>query len=83
MIISHPLFMGEMLDTYVTQRKSEGWRIKVVNVEDIYTAYGYGMETPEAIKAYLSEAKRKGVTHVQLVGASNHDYHDLKSVKSL
>ncbi len=75
-IISHPMFMGEMLDTYVTQRKSEGWRIKVVNVEDIYTAYGYGMKTPEAIKAYLSEAKRKGVTHVQLVGASNHDYHD-------
>lgn len=75
-IISHPLFIGETLDRYVQQRESEGWKIKVVNVEDIYDAYGYGMSTPDAIKSYLEVAEGKGVTHVQLVGAANYDYHD-------
>jgi len=76
LIISHPLFMGEMLDHYVSQRSGEGWRVQVVNVEDIYRVYGYGMQTPEAITAYLKEAQTVGVTHVQLVGASNYDYHN-------
>ncbi len=76
LIITHPLFMGEILDHYVSQRQGEGWRVQVVDVEDIYDAYGYGMATPEAIKTYLKVAKRKGVTHVQLVGASSYDYHD-------
>lgn len=76
MIISHPLFMGEILEHYVSQRQGEGWKIQVVNVEDIYDVYGYGMATPDAIKAYLKIAQAKGVTHVQLVGAANYDYHD-------
>ena len=75
-IISHPLFMNEMLDHYITQRQSEGWRVQLVNVEDIYQAYGNGMVTPAAIKAYLKDAAQRGVTHVQLVGAATLDYHD-------
>jgi hypothetical protein len=75
-IISHPLFIGETLDRYVKQRESEGWHIQVVNIEDIYEAYGNGMTTPNAIQDYLKVAERKGVTHVQLVGSANYDYHD-------
>ena len=76
LIISHPLFIGEILDRYVAQKEGEGWKIQVVDVEDIYSAYGYGMATPDAIKAYLKVAKRKGVTHVQLIGAASYDYLD-------
>lgn len=75
-IISHPLFIGETLDRYVKQRESEGWNIKVVNVEDVYEAYGYAMATPNAIKSYLEMVEGKGVTHVQLIGAATYDYHD-------
>lgn len=78
-IISHPLFMGEMgeaLDRYIQQRESDGWKIKLVNVEEIYEAYGYGIATPESIKSYLKDARQQGVTHVQLVGAASYDYHD-------
>ncbi len=82
-IISHPMFMGKMLDTYISQRQSEGWKIQLVNVEDIYTAYGHGMATPDAIKSYLQVAEKKGVTHVQLVGASNHDYRDYLGLGSV
>jgi hypothetical protein len=76
LIITHPLFMNETLDTYVAQRQSEGWKIKVVNVEDIYTAYSDGMAVPESIQRYISYASRRGVGHVQLIGASNYDYHN-------
>ena len=82
-IISHPLFMGEILNAYVKQRESEGWNIQVVDVEDIYSAYGYGMATPDAIKSYLKFAQRKGVTHVQLVGAASYDYHDYLGLGSI
>lgn len=76
LIITHPLFMNATLDTYVTQRQSDGWKIKVVNVEDIYAVYSDGMTIPEAITSYISYVSRRGVGHVQLIGASNYDYHD-------
>lgn len=82
-IIAHSLFIGEALERYVQQRESEGWNIKVVDIEDIYTAFGYGMKTPEAIKKYLKMAKRQGVTHVQLVGAATYDYHDYLNTGSM
>lgn len=73
LIISHPMFMGDALAGYVAQRESEGWKVKVISVEDIYNAYGYGMATPAAIEDYLEDAEHFGVTHVQLVGASTYD----------
>ncbi len=82
-IITHSLFMGDTLDRYVKQREGEGWKIKVVNVEDIYAAYDNGMETPVAIKAYLKDAIKRGVTHVQLVGAASYDYHDYLGLGSV
>ena len=82
-MVTHPMFMGETLDRYVAQRESEDWKIYVVNVEDIYQTYGYGMSTAYAIEAYLKEAKEKGVTHVQLVGAANYDYHDYLGLGSV
>ncbi len=83
LIIAHPMFMGDVLDRYVSQRQAEGWITQVVSVEDIYDAYGYGMATPDAIKAYLEVAKRKRVTHVQLVGAASYDYHDYLGTGSI
>jgi len=82
-MIVHPLFMGATLDRYVKQREGEGWKIQVVNVEDIYAAYDNGMATPVAIKAYLRNARRSGVTHVQLVGAASYDYHDYLGLGSV
>lgn len=74
-IISHPLFIGsDALDKYISQRQADGWGIKVVDVEDIYTSFGRA--TPDAIKDYLVRARVAGVSHVQLVGTASFDYHD-------
>lgn len=83
LIIAHPLFMNETLDEYVTHRQSEGWKIKVVSVKDIYTAYSDGMAIPEAITQYIKDATDRGVHHVQLIGASNYDYHDYLGLGSV
>jgi len=82
-IITHSLFMGNTLDRYVKQREGEGWKIKVVNIEEIYAAYDSGMSTPVAIKAYLKDAIKRGVTHVQLIGAASYDYHDYLGLGSV
>ena len=82
-IISHPLFMNNALNGYIKQRESEGWNIQLVNVEDIYAAYGFGMITPDAIKSYLKVAQQRGITHVQLVGSASYDYHDYLGLGSV
>lgn len=82
-IIAHPTFMGDVLDAYVAYRESQGWHIQVFNIYDIYENYGYGMQTPSAIKTFLAEAQQKQVTHVQLVGAASYDYRDLLGVGSI
>ena len=82
-IVSHPMFMTEALDNYISQKAVEGWKTHLVNVEDIYNAYGYGMATPEAIESYLKDAEGQGVTHVQLVGAATYDYHDYLGLGSV
>jgi len=82
-IVSHPMFMTEALNNYISQKEGEGWNIHLVNVEDIYNAYGYGMATPEAIKSYLEGLSKRGVTHVQLVGSASYDYLDTLKLGSV
>jgi len=76
LVIAHPMFMTEALNDYIEQKESQGWKTHLVSVDDIYNAYGYGMETPNAINFYLQMAERKGITHVQLVGSATYDYLD-------
>jgi len=84
LIISHSLFINETMDYYIRKRRSEGWNIQVVDVEDIYAAYSSGMKLPEAIKKYLQVAsKNNTLTHVQLVGAASYDYHDYLGLGSI
>ena len=83
LILAHPMFINETLARYVSQKESEGWKIQVVSVEDIYDAYGYGMATPEALQTYLRKAKKRNVTHVQLVGAASYDYKDTLGLGSI
>jgi hypothetical protein len=75
--------MGEALDGYIADRDAEGWNTKLVDVYDIYQAYGYGMATPSAITDYLDDAKEMGYTHVQLVGAASYDYRDYLGLGSV
>jgi len=77
LIISHPAFIGPELDSYVQNKESEGYAVKVVDLLDIYDDHGFGMATPFSIRNYLKEAQATiGFEHVLFVGADSYDYHN-------
>jgi hypothetical protein len=61
-------------------RQSQGLRTAVVDVSDIFDEFGYGLPTPEAIKAFLTHAyeswQRPAPQYVLLVGDTSYDYKD-------
>ncbi len=61
-------------------RKSQGYRVSAVAVEDVYNEFSYGMFDPQAIKDFLKYAyenwEKPAPTYVFLVGDANTDYRD-------
>jgi hypothetical protein len=68
------------LNDLVALREGQGLRVEVVDVEDIYNEFGYGLATPQAIKDFLAHAYDNWVSpapqYVLLVGDSTYDYKD-------
>lgn len=50
-----------------TLRQSKGLKVAVVDVEDLYDEFGFGVKTPYAIKAFLSTAKANWATKPRFV----------------
>ena len=76
LIISHPLFIPQ-LDAFVQARTAQGYSILVVNVEDIYENYSYGVFDANAIHAYTQYAiNEMGVEYILLVGGDTVAYRD-------
>lgn len=76
LIISHPDFLGASLNQLVSLREMSGYSVKVVNLDQIYSAFSHGKVDPEAIRAYIAFAASKLRTKmVLLVGGDTHDYH--------
>lgn len=76
LIITHPSLAAE-LAPLIAARESEGLRVKVVDVFDLYALYTGGEIDPQAIRGYLKYAvERLGVRFVLLVGADTYDYLD-------
>jgi hypothetical protein len=61
-------------------REAQGLRVKVINVEDIYDEFSYGIVSPQGIKDFLSYAYQSWVSpapqYVLLVGDSAFDPKD-------
>ena len=76
-IITHPDFYTETL-TLANFRSSQGMRVKVVLIGDIYDEFNYGIYQPTAIRDFLSYAYSEWVapapTYVALVGDAYHDH---------
>ena len=68
------------VDELVDLRQAQGLRVKVVNVQDIYDEFSYGLVTPQAIKDFLTYAYENWAApapeYVLLVGDSSYDYKD-------
>ncbi|MGY6629499.1 MAG: C25 family cysteine peptidase [Wenzhouxiangella sp.] len=83
LVIAHPAFLPvsarelHPLNRFVQQRQSEGWSVRLINIEDIQAHYGGGMPLPQALPRFLQEADQAfAYSHVLLVGGDSYDYHD-------
>ncbi len=64
-------------------RRSNGWQSVVVDVEDVYDAFNWGIEAPVALTRFLEHADNHWhvqPTHVVLGGTAAFDYRNLKGV---
>lgn len=75
LMIAHPSFL-DGLTPLVQHHRARGLRVKVVDVLDVYEQHGHGIFDPEAIRAYIAEARADGVRSVLLVGGDTSDYLD-------
>jgi hypothetical protein len=77
-IISHADFL-ESLAPLKTFRESQGLSVALIDVEDIYDEFSYGVKTPQAIKDFLNRASTSWQTpprFVLLVGDASFDPRD-------
>lgn len=76
-IISHRDFIPEMVPL-AEFRRDQGYRIQIVDVEDIYDEFNYGIFSPEAITAFCRYAfhswQPPAPSSVLLVGGASWDY---------
>jgi hypothetical protein len=83
LIISNPDFIGG-LQSLVQARQAQGLTVSVVDVNDLYAKYTYGIFDPQAIKQYIAyAAKNLGTQYVLLVGGDTYDYRNYTGVNSI
>jgi hypothetical protein len=74
-ILSHRDFLGS-LQPLKTLRESQGLRVALVDVEDVYDEFSFGVKSPKAIKDFLALTRtnwRRSPRFVLLVGDASFD----------
>jgi Peptidase family C25 len=77
-VITHGSFK-QQLEPLVAARAAEGLDVKVVDVEDIFDEFSYGVHTPQAVRDFLESTKANWSTrprYVLLVGDGSYDPRD-------
>ncbi len=83
LVISHPSFITG-IQPLVQARKAQGLTVNVVDVNDLYAKYTYGVFDPKAIKDYIAYAAQNlGTQYVLLVGGDTYDYRNYLGVNSI
>ena len=61
-------------------RRSDGLKVKAVSIEEVYSEFGFGEPTPEAVKDFLSYAyhnwRQPTLRYVLLLGDATYDFKD-------
>ena len=84
LIIAHPNFINDDLARLVQAREAQGYTVKVVDVQQVYTQFGGGVFDPQAIRDYIRHGIRQmGVQYVLLVGGDTNDYFNYGGLGSI
>lgn len=83
LIITHPKFING-LAPLVSARQKQRYRVRVVDVTQIYAQFSHGVVSAEAIKTYIAfAAKNMGTEYVLLVGGDTYDYLNYLGLRSV
>ena len=77
-ILSHRSFLPSLAPLKAL-RESQGYKVAVVDVEDVYDEFGFGVKSPQAIRDFLGHAARSwrvAPRFVLLVGDGSQDPRD-------
>lgn len=76
LVISHPDFL-DGLDAWRAARLAQGYRVEIVDLDQVIWQYGHGIFGAEPLRDYIAHAiDKKGTRHVLLVGGDTYDYRD-------
>lgn len=79
LLITHADFIGAA-QALAEHRTSQGFEAVVVDVQDIYDEFSFGIFDPEAIRSFLSYAyahwQKPAPSYVLLMGDGHLDFHD-------
>jgi len=82
LIISHPHFLSG-LTPLIQAREAQGLTVALVNVDEIYAKYSFGIPDAEAIAKFIAEAdKTNPLRYVLLVGGDSYDYKNYLNIGS-
>jgi hypothetical protein len=77
-VVIGPREFLEAAEPLLAHRRGEGLVTKAVAIEEVYSEFGYGEETPESIREFLSYAyhhwSEPSLRYVLLVGDGSYDY---------
>ncbi|RKX20026.1 MAG: hypothetical protein DRP35_06725 [Candidatus Zixiibacteriota bacterium] len=81
LFIITPEEFSSAMDEYVEFREAEGYKIKLVTIEDIMDNFSYGLYDPTAIRDFLKFAYENypipAPTYVLFVGDGSYDFLDI------
>ncbi|MCD6170700.1 MAG: hypothetical protein J7J76_09160 [Candidatus Latescibacteria bacterium] len=79
-LIIAPEIFSEVCERLADFRRSQGLQVEIVDVQDIYDEFNYGILSPEAIRDFLRfalENWQRAPSFVLLAGDGSWDYKDL------
>ncbi|MEW5938989.1 MAG: C25 family cysteine peptidase [Chloroflexota bacterium] len=83
LVISHPDFIPG-LQPLIQARQAQGLAVNVVDVNDVYARYSYGVFDAQAIRDYIAFARQNlGTEMVLLVGGDTYDYRNYLGLNSV
>ena len=69
--------------TLVQARKAQGLTVNVVDVNDLYAKYSYGVFDPQALRTTSVCPQNLGTQYVLLVGGDTYDYRNYLGMNSI
>lgn len=77
--------LASTLGPLVQLRQGQGFRVAVVDIEDVFDEFGFGYRSPAAVRAFIDRARTTwspGLKHVMIAGDASFDPRNYQGLAS-